>query len=141
MFGGPKRFYADPSIAIAALGLTPEKLLSEIQVFGGIFEGLCLRDLLVYANSHDAKVFHYRDNSLLEVDAIIERRDGSWSAFEIKLNNKLVGEGAANLLALKAKLGKQGGKPPECMVVLTGTGIAMKRDDGVYVIPITMLKD
>jgi predicted AAA+ superfamily ATPase len=133
--------FTDSSLAVAALGATPEKLLHDLQVFGGIFEGLCLRDLLIYADANNAKVFHYRDNSNLEVDAIVETRDGAWGAFEIKLGKKQVNEGARALLSLKNKMMKQGAAAPVCLVVLTGTGIAAQREDGVYVVPIGMLKD
>ena len=136
-----KRLFTDPSLAIAALGASPEKLLTDLQTYGGIFEGMCLRDLLVYSDANDARVFHYRDNSDLEIDAIVENRGGAWGAFEIKLNDKEAGKGAKSLLRLKDKIEKGGGAPPVCLAVITGTGIAMKREDGVLVIPITMLRE
>jgi len=137
----PKRLFSDPSLAAVALGATPEKLIFDLQAFGGIFEGMCLRDLLIYADANDATVFHYRDNSDLEVDAIIEKRDGSWGAFEIKLGEKETIKGVKSLLRLKAKIEKDGGAPPLCLAVLTGAGIAMQRDDGVMIIPISMLRE
>jgi predicted AAA+ superfamily ATPase len=141
VLSSPKRMFADPSLAVAALGATPEKLMSDLQAFGGIFEGLCLRDLLVYAGASDARVFHYRDNSGLEVDAILENRDGSWGGFEIKLGGKETLNGVKSLLRLKEKIEKDGGEPPGCLAVLTGAQLAMSREDGVLVIPISMLRD
>jgi predicted AAA+ superfamily ATPase len=141
VLSSPKRMFADPSLAVAALGATPEKLMSDLQAFGGIFEGLCLRDLLVYAGASDAHVFHYRDNSDLEVDAVVENRDGSWGGFEIKLGGKETLNGVKSLLRLKEKIERDGGKPPVCLAVLTGAQLAMSREDGVLVIPISMLRD
>lgn len=141
IMSSPKRMFADPSLAVAALGATPEKLIENLAVFGGIFEGLCLRDLLVYAEANDARVFHYRDDSALEVDAIVETRGGDWGAFEIKLGDKATAKGVDSLLRLQAKISREKGKPPACLAVLTGGGIAMKRDDGILIVPITALRE
>ncbi|MDR1028130.1 MAG: DUF4143 domain-containing protein [Clostridiales Family XIII bacterium] len=141
MFSGPKRMFVDPSLAVAALGATPGKLLSELSAFGGIFEGMCLRDLLVYADANDAEVFHYRDNSDLEIDAILETRDGNWAALEIKLGEKQAEEGVAALMRLRKKLVSGNAPEPVCLAVITAAGIAHKRADGVYIIPITVLRD
>jgi predicted AAA+ superfamily ATPase len=140
IISSPKRMFTDPSLAVAALGATPAILSADLQAFGSIFEGLCLRDLLIYAAANSAGVFHYRDNSKLEVDAIVETRDGSWAAFEVKLSPKKCGEGAKSLLALRDKMVSQGANPPICLTVLTGAGVAGRREDGVYVVPIQTLR-
>ena len=137
----PKRMLVDPSLAIASLGATSDSLKKDLVTYGGLFEGLCLRDLLIYAESIDAKVFHYRDDSLLEVDAIIEKPGGYWGAIEIKLGGSGIDKGAKSLLALRKKMMKAGINEPAYLVVLTANGLAMTRDDGVQVIPITILKD
>lgn len=137
----PKKIFTDPSLAAAALGVTPKKLLSDLPAFGGIFEGLCLRDLLVYAEANDARVFYYRDNSALEVDAIIEKSDGDWGAFEIKLGGREIDRAAKNLLRLRDKMARDGARKPRCLAVLTGAELALQRADGVSVVPISMLKD
>jgi predicted AAA+ superfamily ATPase len=141
MLTNPKRFYTDPSLAAAALGASPEIFLSDWQSFGGIFEGLCLRDLKVYAESLGAELYHYRDNSNLKVDAIIEFADASWAAFEIKLGESGIAKGVKSLLNLKDKIMRSGHMPPRCLAVITGNGIAQKREDGVYVLPICMLRE
>jgi predicted AAA+ superfamily ATPase len=141
VFAGPKRLFSDPSLVAAALGVTPAMLRKDPQAFDGVFKGLCFRDLLVYADACDAKVFHYRDNSQLEVDAIVETRDGSWGAFEIKLGGSGIEEGARALLALRRKTVNAGAPEPKCLVVLTGAEAAFPRPDGVSVVPIAMLRD
>ncbi len=143
----PKRFFADPSIAVAILGTSTELLLEDAQTFGLVFENLCMRDLDVYARSipeasaHPVK--YYRDDSGLEVDAIVELNDGRWGAFEMKLNPQKADEAAKALLRMKAKVLKNKaaqGREPEFLAVLTGTGDgAYKRTDGVLVIPIRAL--
>ena len=141
MLTSQKRFFTDPSLAAAAQGASPEIYLNDWQSFGGIFEGLCLRDLQVYAELSGATLYHYRDNSNLEADAIMEFPDGTWAAFEIKLGEKETLKGVKTLLRLKEKITGAGHLPPRCLVVLTGSGLAQKRDDGVYTIPVTMLRD
>ena len=120
---------------------SPEKYLNDFAAFGGIFEGLCLHDLKVYAELYRADLYHYRDNSNLEVDAIMEFPDATWAAFEVKLSEKEAHKGAKTLQNLKTKMEKSGHQPPRCLAVITGTGIAQKRDDGIYTIPIGMLRD
>jgi predicted AAA+ superfamily ATPase len=137
----PKRFFCDPSLAVVALGATPEKLFSKMQVFGLVFEGLCLRDLLIYSDAMGAEVFHYRDNSHLGVDAVIETRDGRWAGFEIKLGETEVNKGAAALRRLRDKIVGSGGEAPAFLAVLTAGGVAMRREDGVLAIPISALKN
>ena len=136
----PKRIYTDPSLAIAALGANREKMLSDLNTYGFMFENLCLRDLSVYANYHGGSVYHYRDNSELEIDAIVELQNGDWGAFEIKLGEEKVESAVASLLRLKDKMVSAGTKPPECLVVITGGGIAECRKDGIYVLPINTLR-
>ncbi|MDR1082904.1 MAG: DUF4143 domain-containing protein [Coriobacteriales bacterium] len=140
ILSSPKRLFADPSLAVAALGTTYHKLLDDLPAFGNIFEGLCIRDLLIYAQANNARVFHYRDNSKLEVDAIVEARDGSWAAFEIKLGAKGLASGAASLIRLKEKMLSAGTPKPSALIVLTGSQISQRREDGVVVVPITLLK-
>ena len=143
----PKRYFADPSLAVAALGLNNQSLLEDFQTLGLAFENLCMRDLQVYASSLDAagshSVRYYRDDSDLEIDAVIELADGTWGAFEIKLSEAKVEQGARSLLRMRDKLlGDKMGrtKPPAFLAVLTGIGeIAYKRPDGVYVVPIRAL--
>jgi predicted AAA+ superfamily ATPase len=139
LLSSPKRFFTDPSLAVAAMGAYPNRLLADLPVFGGIFEGMCLRDLLVYVDANDGKVYHYRDNSGLEVDAIVELRGGDWGAFEIKLGGSEVDEGVRAVKRLRDKVRKWGERPPKCLAVLTGTGVALRQDDGVYIVPITLL--
>lgn len=143
----PKRYFADPSMAVALLGLSAETLLQDWQTFGLAFENLCMRDLDVYARASNftsaTPLRYYRDDSELEADAIIERSDGSWAGIEIKLSEDKVDEGAASLLRLKDKLANdsmQRTKPPAFLAVITGMGeAAYRRPDGVYVIPIRAL--
>jgi predicted AAA+ superfamily ATPase len=135
----PKRFFTDPSLAAAALGATPEKLLSDLNTFGFMFENLCLRDLSVYAELLSGSLFHYRDNTGLEVDAIIERPGGSYGAFEIKLGAHRVEEGANTLLRFKKKMIEASVEAPAFLAVLIGGGTAYMREDGVYVVPINSL--
>jgi predicted AAA+ superfamily ATPase len=135
----PKRMFADPSLAAAALGAPPQKLLYDLPTFGLLFEGLCLRDLTVYAEAMDARIYHYRDNSNLEADAIIERRDGAWGAFEIKLSPRQTDVAAKNLLRVKEKMIAGGAEPPACLAVITRAGLCARRSDGVYTVPITCL--
>jgi predicted AAA+ superfamily ATPase len=136
----PKRLLTDPSLAAAALGTSPERLLFDLNTFGFLFEGLCLRDLAVYADAMDASLYHYRDNSGLEVDAVVETRDGDWGAFEIKLGAHRVDEAAGSLLRMRKKMTGNGVKAPACMVVLTGGGLGRRREDGVSVVPINGLR-
>lgn len=136
-----KRQFVDPSIATAVLRMTPQKLLDDFNYFGFLFESLCIRDLRIYAEANDGQVFHYRDKSGLEVDAIIALNDGRWGAVEIKLGNTEIEEGAKHLLALNNKVHESKMKKASFLMILTGTDIAYKRQDGVYIVPIACLKD
>ena len=135
-----KTVFADPSLAIAALGIGKQRLLKDLNTYGFMFENLCLRDLSAYAEFHGGSLFHYRDNGNLEVDAIIEMKDGKWGAFEIKLGEHQAEKAAQTLLRLKNKMIANGAREPSCLAVITGGGFGRKREDGVYVIPVNALK-
>ena len=136
----PKRILADASLAVSALGADVQSLAADPKLFGSLFENLALHDLIVYAESIRAKVRHYQDNSGLEVDAIVEMRNGSWGGIEIKLGYYQEDEAANSLLRLKKKLLVDKQKPPTFLAVIIGVGaLAKKRDDGVLVIPIDHL--
>ena len=136
----PKRMFADPSLAVAALNADEGILKSDMKTLGFLFEGLCLRDLQVYAQSYGAAMYHYLDNSNLEIDAIMEMKGGEWAAFEIKLGGAQIEEAACNLIRLKEKITGVGNKPPSCLAVITGVGVAgHRRKDGVAVLPISCL--
>lgn len=137
------RYFVDPSIAVASLGLGPKDLINDIRTFGLIFESLCIRDLRVYAEANNGKVYHYRDSSDLECDAVIHLRNGSYGLVEIKLGgDKLIQDGAENLIKLKNKIDTEVMNNPAFMMILTATGnYAYKREDGVFVVPIGCLKD
>ncbi len=137
------RYFIDPSIATAALGLGPNDLINDLNTFGFIFENLCVRDLRVYAESINGNLYHYRDSSSLECDAVIHLRNGFYGLVEIKLGgDKLVEEGADNLIKLKNKLDTSKMKNPSFLMVVTATGdYAYKRSDEIYVVPIGCLKN
>ena len=137
------RYFIDPSIATASLGLGPDDLINDLNTFGFIFENLCVRDLRVYAESINGDLYHYRDSSSLECDAVIHLRNGSYGLVEIKLGgDKLIEEGVENLLKLKNKLDTSKMKKPSFLMVVTATGdYAYKRSDDVYVVPVGCLKN
>ncbi|MBD5261641.1 MAG: ATP-binding protein [Bacteroides sp.] len=137
------RYYVDPSIACAALGIGPEDLINDLNTFGFIFECLCVRDLRVYAQSLDGKVYHFRDKTGLECDAVVHLRNGSYGLIEIKLGgDRLINEGAANLMELRNRIDTTKMKAPSFEMVLTAVGdYAYRRTDGVLVVPIGCLKD
>ena len=138
------RYFTDPSIATAALGIGPKDLINDLNTFGLMFETLAVRDLRVYADAIDGTVYHYRDKSNLECDAVVHLENGSYGLVEIKLGGaQSVREGAATLLELAGKLDTTKMKKPSFLMVLTGIGeYAYKRpDDGVLVVPIGCLKD
>lgn len=117
------RYFVDPSIAVAALGLGPNDLINDLNTFGLIFETLCIRDLRVYAESINGTVYHYRDASELECDAVIHLKNGSYGLIEIKLGgDKLIDEGTQNLIKLKKKIDTDKMKEPSFLMVLTGIG-------------------
>lgn len=136
----PKRHLADPSLAVAALGATPRRLLGpEIELAGFLFESQVIHDLRVYAQAHRADVRFYRDNKGLEVDAIIEANDGRWVAVEVKLGHQRVDEGAANLLALREKLSDLANAACGALVVVIADTPTYVRPDGVIVTSLAVL--
>ena len=137
----PKRQFIDPSIATAVMRLTPSRLLEDFNYFGFLFESLCDRDLRIYAEAIDGEVYHYRDSSGLESDAVVCLNDGRWAAIEIKLGSKEIEEAAIHLLELRDKVNTEKMREPSFLMILTGTEIAYRRDDGVLVIPIGCLKN
>ena len=138
-----KRHFADPSITCALLNITEEeKLINDLNTFGFLFEAMVERDLKIYADSFNAKCYHYQDYQNREVDAVIELENGEWCAFEIKLGANKIEEAAKNLLNLKNEIEKEKGKTPSVLCVICGlSNAAYKRPDGVYVVPITALKN
>lgn len=136
-----KRHFVDPSIAVAALRTSPDGLLKDFKTFGFLFESLCVRDLRVYAQQLGGDVCHYRDETGLEADAVVALHDGRWGAIEIKMGQAKVEQAAANLLRLRDRIDENKMNPPSFLMVLTGNGYAVKRKDGVCVVPISCLKD
>lgn len=135
-----KRFFADPSLAAAALRAGPDRLLADLEQFGFLFESLVIRDLRVYAQANDAEVYHYRDNTGLEADAVIETASGSWMAAEVKLGGETaVDAAAASLLKLRDRVDTSKVGVPAKLAVITGTGYGYERPDGVSVVPVTSL--
>lgn len=137
------RYFIDPSIATAALGMGPKDLINDMETFGFIFEALAIRDLRVYADALDGKVYHYRDKNNLECDAVIHLRNGSYGLVEVKIGGtEPIREGAESLKTLSSKIDSTRMKTPSFMMVLTGIGeFAYKRpEDGVLVVPIGCLK-
>ena len=141
-----KKEFIDPSIAVASLNLTPEKLLKDFETFGFIFENLCIRDLLVYSSSLNGEILYYNDDSGLEADCIIYLSDGRYALLEFKLGNREIDKGAENLRKLKKLIKKSVEnkkidlEEPSFLAVITGGEMAYTRADGVKVIPIGCLK-
>lgn len=136
------RYFSDPSIATASLGIGPKDLLDDLKTMGFLFENLCVRDLRIYTDYLDGTVYHYRDKHGLECDAVIHLRNGAYGLIEIKLGgDKLIDEGAETLKKLAYKIDtKNMSKPSFMMVLCAKAPFAYKRNDGVYVIPITALR-
>ena len=137
------RYYVDPSIAAAALGIGPNDLIEDLKTFGFLFETLCVRDLRVFADALNGDVYHYRDKDGQECDAVIHLRNGKYGLIEIKLGgDKLIEEGAKSLKSMEAKIDTDKMNAPSFLMVLTGTGdYAYCRQDGVCVVPIGCLKN
>ncbi|MDR1604896.1 MAG: DUF4143 domain-containing protein [Gracilibacteraceae bacterium] len=135
----PKRHFADPSMAVGALGLSIDKLTADLNYFGLLFESLAVRDIKIYADADGGKVFHYRDSRGSEIDAVVEYADGTWGAFEIKLGIGAVDAAADSLLKFAEKIDTDRVKAPVALTVLTGNGFAYRRPDGVNVVPISTL--
>ncbi len=137
-----KRHFADPSIACALLNLSEEKLIGDLETFGFLFEAMVERDLKIYANAFEAQNYHYQDYLNREIDHVIELEDGEWCAFEIKLGVNAIESAATNLIKIRDSIKENNGKPPKVLCVICGlSNAAYQRPDGVYVVPITALKD
>lgn len=141
-----KKEFINPSIAVASLNLTPEKLLKDFETFGFIFENMCIRDLLVYSSSVNDEVLYYNDDSGLEADCVIYLNDGEYALIEFKLGNLEIDKGAENLFKLKELIRKSVEnkkidlEEPSFLAVITGGEMAYTRADGVKVIPIGCLR-
>lgn len=137
-----KRHFCDPAIACALLKATPDRLINDLETFDFMFEALCERDLRIYAESFDAQLYHYQDYANKEIDAVIELKDGRWCAFEIKLGANQIDKAAENLVEIRDKIVAEGGIAPSVLCVISGlSNAAYVRQDGVYVVPITALKN
>jgi len=136
-----KRHFVDPSIATAVMRVTAQGLIKDLNTFGYLFESLCVRDLRIYAQSIDGEIFHYRDKTDLEADAIISLRDGRWAAVEVKLGSKQIDEGAENLLKLKDRIDETKMSSPSFLMVLTASKYAFQRKDGIWVVPLGCLRN
>lgn len=136
----PTRHFCDPSIAAAMLNVTPKKLLEDFNTFGLLFESLCVRDLRVYASAIGGSVFHYRDKTGLEADAVLLLDDGRWALVEVKLGSRQVEDAAKHLKKLADRVDQSKEGAPSFLMVLTGTAAAYRRDDGVLVVPLACLK-
>lgn len=135
----PKRHFTDVSLAIAALGIDKDSLLNDLNFTGFLFESLVVHELRVYAQANDANVFHYKDSSELEVDCIVQKYNGDWSAFEVKLGTGQIDEAAANLHKLAAVVDPKKKKQLKSLNIITGTGISYTREDGINVISLASL--
>lgn len=136
----PKKNLIDPSIAAAVLNVSPKELGLDPNTFGLFFESMVTRDISVYTESEDASMSYYRDRNGLECDLVIHYPNGEFALIEIKLGEKGIEEGAAHLLKIKNLLIKNNQRIPKALIVITGTQVAMKRSDGIYVVPIGCLK-
>jgi predicted AAA+ superfamily ATPase len=134
-----KIHFVDPSLAAAAMRASPERLARDFESLGFLFESMVVRDLRVYSQASDASVFHYRDSDGLEVDAIVEARDGRWAAFEIKLGFGQAEEAAASLHKFARRIDTSRCGPPAALGVIVGSGYGYRREDGIDVIPIGAL--
>ena len=137
------RYYVDPSIAAAALGIGPNDLINDLKTFGFLFKTLCIRDIRVFADALNGAVYHYRDKEGQECDAVVHLRNGKYGLIEIKLGgDRLIEEGAKSLKSMESKLDTEKMNAPSFLMVLTGTGdYAYRRHDGVFVVPIGCLKN
>ena len=145
---GKKRCFTDPSIAVAALGASPESLELDLRTFGFIYECMCIRDLKIYSQAANGKLSYYHDRYGLEADAVLHLNDGRYALIECKLGSRDIEEGAKHLLELKKLIQEKNKsekqmplREPDLLIVLTGGEFAYTRDDGVKVIPLACLKD
>lgn len=143
-----KRTFTDPSIAVAALGLTPESLQMDLKTFGFIFENMCIRDLRAYSQALDSSISYYHDRYDLEADAVLHLADGRYALVEFKLGSREIDEGSRHLLEIKRLIQEYNEKErqmrlrePELLMVITGGPMAYTRPDGVKVIPLACLRD
>lgn len=138
-----KRHLADPSLACALLKATPDRLLGDLETLGFLFEALCERDLRIYAESFGGSLYHYQDYNNREIDAVVEMPDGEWAAFEIKLGANQIDAAAENLLTIQREIASdEKAKAPKVLCVVCGLSNAVyQRPDGVFVVPITALKN
>ncbi|GHT60021.1 ATPase AAA [Bacteroidia bacterium] len=135
----PKIHFTDVCLSVASIGANEKSLLNDLKFSGFLFESLVTHDLRVYAQANDAKVFHYRDSNNLEIDAVVQKRNGDWLAFEIKLGTGQIEEAAKNLLHFNSIIDTTKTNPPKSLNVITGTGISYTRKDGVNVISLASL--
>lgn len=138
----PTHYFVDPSIATAALDVTPHDLINDFKTFGFIFESMVIRDLKIYAEANGASLYHYRDKNDFEVDAIIHFNNGKWAAIEIKLfDDEAIEKACKNLIKFRNNINLQKMKEPSFLMVITGTKNAYRREDGVFIVPIDCLKN
>ena len=135
----PKRHFTDVSLAVAALGADKNSLINDLKFTGFLFESLATHELRVYGQANDAKVYHYHDSSNLEVDAIVQKYNGDWCAFEIKLGTGQIEDAAASLTKFASILDEKSVKPPKSLNIITGTGVSYTRNDGINVISLASL--
>jgi len=136
----PKRHFVDPSLAVSALGATPDRLLSDLEAFGFLFESLVVRDLRIYSQASQASVYHYRDSDKLEVDVIVEARGGRWLAAEVRLGgDEGIEQAARSLLRLRTKVDDSRMPAPSKLLIITAAGYGYDRPDGTTVLPLTAL--
>ena len=136
-----KRHFVDPSLACALLGVNAERLIGDLETAGFMFEALCERDLRIYAEANSLEAFHYQDYKNKEIDTVLEAPNGDWYAFEIKLGANQIDEAAMNLIDISRSIEADNGRPPKILCVVCGlSNAAYRREDGVYVIPITALR-
>jgi len=136
----PKKQFTDPSIAVVAMGASRQELLNDLETFGFFFESLVTRDLRIYTELLDGSIYHYRDNTGLEIDNIIKLNDGRWAAVEIKLGSNKIDEAAGHLIKLAQRVDTDHMQNPSFLMVIYGGQFAYKRPDGVFVVPIGCLK-
>jgi len=137
----PKRHFVDPSIATSILNVSEEALLKDMNTLGFLFESLCIRDLRIYAESIDGEVYHYRDSSDFEIDAIVQMRDGRWGAIEIKLGMNEIDKASRNLLRLRDSIDEERMMKPSFLMILTAGQHAFTLEDGIMVVPIGCLRN
>jgi len=135
----PKRHFTDVSLAVAALGANQQTLLNDLNFTGFLFESMVIHDLRVYGQANDAKVYHYRDSTGLEIDSIVQKYNGDWCAFEIKLGTGKIDEAASNLLRFASLINTEKCAAPKSLNIITGTGMSYTRKDGVNVISLASL--